>query len=325
MPLKTEVNAIRRDLIKPDLDKQCSQLCSSQIPVTKARGTKTLTRKNGPASSSRKNSRTTFSDSTRMRVSLTVSKADKIVKCCSSKLLISPLASIREVAQLVGLMVAYSHGVMYAPLFYYDLDREKTQALKINKGDFDASMIISGSARADLNWWIANVHSSINPLDHHSPNVIVYSDASLTGWGGVCNGNTARGMWSDNEKDHHINYLEIFACFLSLKSLCSTQSHVHIQCMIDNTTAIAYINKMGGKMQKCNEITKQLWLWCMDRNIWLSAAHVPGKENTVADRESRISTNSDLEWQLNPQIFIPLYHSGVNPRWTYLLPEKIIR
>ena len=237
-----------------------------------------------------------------MSVSLTESKADNIVKCCTS-VLSAQSVKIREVAKLVGLMVAYSHGVMYAPLFYHDLEREKTQALMINKGNFDAIMEISELAKGDIKWWILNAHSSYNPLNHGAPDITIYSDASLSGWGGVCNGITARGMWSHIEKQYHINYLEIFACFLVIKSLCSSKSNVHIRCMIDNTTAIAYVNKMGGTKQKCNEITKQLWVWCLDRNIWLSAAHVPGKENVIADKASRQKSKPDLECQLNPKIF----------------------
>lgn len=237
-----------------------------------------------------------------MTVSLTESKAENIVKFCTT-VLSSQSVKIREVAQLVGLMVAYSHGVMYAPLFYHDLEREKTQALMFNKGNFDATMKISDSTKGDINWWILNAHSSCNPLDHGAPDITIYSDASLSGWGGVCNGLTARGIWSHTEKQYHINYLEIFACFLVLKSLCSSKSDVHIRCMIDNTTAIAYVNKMGGTKQKCNEITKQLWLWCIDRNIWLSASHIPGKENVIADKASREKSKPDLEWKLNPKIF----------------------
>ena len=58
--------------------------------------------------------------------------------------------------------------------------------------------------------------------------------------------------------------------------------------MIDNTTAICYINNMGGTHSpECNSVTKELWLWCIKRNIWLSAAHIPGIYNVIADHKSR--------------------------------------
>lgn len=36
--------------------------------------------------------------------------------------------------------------------------------------------------------------------------------------------------------------------------------------------------------------------------IWLTAAHIPGKENTVADKTSRVF-NDRTEWQLNQNLF----------------------
>ena len=38
---------------------------------------------------------------------------------------------------------------------------------------------------------------------------------------------------------------------------------------------------------------------CEQHNIWLTAAHIPGKQNITADQESR-NQNVDTEWMLNP-------------------------
>ena len=75
--------------------------------------------------------------------------------------------------------------------------------------------------------------------------LIVYSDASLTGWGGVFNSITTGGQWTEDESQNHINYLEILASFLTLKAFCSQIKNCHVQTMIDNTTAVSYINSMG--------------------------------------------------------------------------------
>ena len=34
-------------------------------------------------------------------------------------------------------------------------------------------------------------------------------------------------------------------------------------------------------------LTLELWYWCMLRDMYLMAWHVPGKTNTLADKESR--------------------------------------
>ena len=45
----------------------------------------------------------------------------------------------------------------------------------------------------------------------------------------------------------HINVLELMAALYVLASLCDKCRDVHIKIMIDNKTAVAYVNNMGGE------------------------------------------------------------------------------
>ena len=73
--------------------------------------------------------------------------------------------------------------------------------------------------------------------------------------------------------------------------------------MSDNTTTVSYINSMGGcKSIERNSLTKHIWDWARERNIWLSAAHIPGSSNVDADQLSR-NLNLNLEWMLLRPIF----------------------
>lgn len=71
---------------------------------------------------------------------------------------------------------------------------------------------------------------------------------------------------------------------------------------LDNTTAIAYINHMGGRILELNELAQQIWLWCLNLDIKLTAAHIPGVQNEVADFESR-HFNDRGEWSLDEGTF----------------------
>jgi hypothetical protein len=51
-----------------------------------------------------------------------------------------------------------------------------------------------------------------------------------------------------------------------------------------------------------NDLTRQIWHWCIVKNIWISACHVAGVENKEADFLSR-DNNSDMEWMLNTEVF----------------------
>ena len=57
---------------------------------------------------------------------------------------------------------------------------------------------------------------------------------------------------------------------------------------IDNTTTVAYINNLGGTASKELVIlTRDLWMWCLERNIHIAPVHLPGVLNAIADTDSR--------------------------------------
>ena len=114
--------------------------------------------------------------------------------------------------------------------------------------------------------------------------IVITTDSSKLGWGAVCSEQEIGGRWFSHESMKHtcINYLELKAVEFALKAFCKDQSNVHVQIKFDNTSAIAYINSMGCvKSSDLNELAKSIWLWCIDKNIWLSAAFVPGIENSM--------------------------------------------
>jgi len=46
---------------------------------------------------------------------------------------------------------------------------------------------------------------------------------------------------------------------------------------------------MGGTHSiECNSAAEDIWQFCIEREIWISEAHISGKNNTQADRESRV-------------------------------------
>ena len=83
------------------------------------------------------------------------------------------------------------------------------------------------SLHPHLDWWLdeGNVLRGqfLHPLQHA---LQVFTDASNEGWGAHLGESTARGVWSEPEGKLHINYLELEAVFLALKSfehLCRDQ------------------------------------------------------------------------------------------------------
>ena len=140
----------------------------------------------------------------------------------------------------------------------------------------------------------------MRPINTTDTDLLIYSDASQEGWGGTDDIETVGGRWSDNEMPGHIKVPELHAAKLHLWTLATTKSNILVRLLLDNTTAICYINNMGGSHSEiCNNVTKQIWFWCIDRNIWLSAVHIPGKKNCFADFKSS-NFQDNKEWSLKP-------------------------
>ena len=69
--------------------------------------------------------------------------------------------------------------------------------------------------------------------------------------------------------------------------------------MIDNSAAVYMINNMGSSHSELgNSIVLDIWEFCISKHTWITAAHVPGVENVVADQESQ-KAYRDSEWMLN--------------------------
>jgi len=73
---------------------------------------------------------------------------------------------------------------------------------------------------------------------------------------------------------------------------------------------------MGGSHSiPCNDIARDIWLWCKDRDIWLwckdrdiwiTPAHISDVENIEADSASRVFNNR-AEWKLDEQVLSDIF------------------
>ena len=240
-------------------------------------------------------------NSVQMTITLTENKMSKIIDT-AKKVLKNKTLSIRDVASLIGFFVSSFPGVMYGPLHYRQLEKNKSEALKLHNNNFDASVTLSSESKAEIEWWIHNLHSCFNVVTHGSPDIIFSSDASKTGWGGEVCGQTCRGLWTSSESQQHINCLELLAALFVLKAFQHFAKGKHVAIKIDNTTAVSVINHMGTSHSvECNKIAHDIWNWCIESNVWLSASFIPGKDNLTADHESRVNVTNH-EWMLDPAL-----------------------
>jgi hypothetical protein len=121
--------------------------------------------------------------------------------------------------------------------------------------------------------------------------------------GAVCNGITARGPWTLQDKDKHINELELLGAFCAIQAFVAKQAGMAIQIFLDNSTAVSYVNKCGGTRSVALTATaKAISTWCEERKISLEAVHLAGELNTIVDRESRSEADAS-DWRLDVNTF----------------------
>jgi len=245
-------------------------------------------------------------DSQNMELTLPQNKILKIIKQCTW-LRAQETVSIRELAQTIGQLVASTEAILPAPLYYRHTQVLKIQALKSNAKNYAQEIRLSPEARDELDWWITNMENHngkaiISPY----PDMTLVTDASKKGWGATNGVIPTQGLWSSQEQLWHINVLELKAAEYAVRAYTKGMMNIHVHLKLDNSTAVAYIRKMGGtRSPMLLEHSLSLWNYCLDNKISLSAEHLPGILNQEADWQSREYQDTS-NWMLNREVFLEI-------------------
>ncbi len=237
-------------------------------------------------------------------------KIAKIKKECRH-LLNKDKVSGRTLAHVIGLLTSVTPAVLQAPLYYRGLQRLRSRALQQSTPqnlDYDLTVPLTWEARQDLIWWTEYSFREGRPLRWPQQALTIESDASKRGWGAhsTHQDQTTGGIWNREEATHHINWLELKAAFLGLQTFAQNLSNVHIHLLMDNTVAIAYLNRLGGtRSYALCQLAISTWKWCLQRGITVHADHLPGHLNVRADFASR-NWNDYSDWMLDPEVFSQL-------------------
>ena len=120
-------------------------------------------------------------NSVSMTVRLT-SEKKKIFDLCQEVLLKEPVSIV---SKLLGKFTSSFQAIKYGQLHYGDLERLKTKALKIDKGNFDKKTSIDSLGKQDIIWWKNNIPRLFNNIRIGNLSFTIITDASTTGLGAV--------------------------------------------------------------------------------------------------------------------------------------------
>jgi hypothetical protein len=86
----------------------------------------------------------------------------------------------------------------------------------------------------------------------------------------------------------HINVLELFTVVLALRRWGPVLAGNHIRIRSDNIATVAALNKSTSRSILLMPLVREIFWLCVDFDVSLSCVYIPGKDNILADRLSRM-------------------------------------
>ncbi len=213
---------------------------------------------------------------------------------------------VRQLASLIGQVsqarhFVYLHRVQTAELMV--VLRQATEA-----SNWDCEIPIPAQIIPVILWWKDQILTQNGKqMQSQLPSLTIVKDASQWGWGAhvLETGLQTFGFWERAVAGAHSTEAEIRADIAASKAVIL---HNNIRDMTicirsDATTSVAYINKHGGSKPHLARLVTEFLLWCwVERKVMFTAQHIPGVENSIADKLSR-RTNAWTEMELTQSTF----------------------
>ena len=96
------------------------------------------------------------------------------------------------------------------------------------------------------------------------------------GWGAFCQGIPTEGKGKSEEKEMHINILELKVVKLALMSFHKQMKMKAVHFQINKTTALMYLLKMEGTGNKrLLDLAKDIWDYILKDGIAITAEYLP--------------------------------------------------
>ena len=229
-------------------------------------------------------------------------KTDGLQSLLLDALTVSKFITARSLAKITGVII--SMGLALGPvarLFTRSLYRAQNSVPSLC-----CKVSISEEAFRELIFWRDNFRElDGQPMWQSSPrtDVISYSDASSTGWGGyvVQLGNAvARGHWQEEDAGRSSTFRELKAIRLVLASFAHRLKFKECKHRTDNQNTCS-IMCIGSNNQDLQQEAVRIFAICRIHGIRLHPEWVPRHLNKKADYWSRVIDTDD--WMLNPAHF----------------------
>lgn len=249
--------------------------------------------------------------SVNQRVFLPQEKITKVFQTMST-LQTNQSVSLRQVSRAVGLMTSCFPAVPWARLRQRPLQRFLLRNWDGDVRSLESRIWLPDRIKRSLWWWRAGQHLAGGLPWSFPISRRITTDASSWGWGAHLSNAVAQGEWSPEEARASSNQRELLAVQRALQSFQMEIRGHNLQILSDNIATVAYINKQGGtRSRRLQSIAQEILSWAEGNLASISAVHLKGKNNCLADYLSRHRIDRD-NWSLHPEVFADL-----TKRWGY--------
>ena len=228
----------------------------------------------------------------------------------------SKYCSRRKIMKLQGVINWVGQTNMIIRLL---LAKTKTILRVFKRQRLDAPIRLTKGMKLSLVKWIKTPLIP-QPLGNPSPTITIQTDVSLKGWGCQINQETFQGVFDRSMGKWSINTLELLTIWFAL--LMVKRKNQVIQVLCDNSTAVAAIRRSASTVYQLSMIAELIWRRATSMGWTLTASHIQGKFNIIADQLSRKVALS-TEWSLpdkefrdilkiNPNLQVDLFATHLN-------------
>ena len=226
-------------------------------------------------------------DSSKMELRLPVEKL-QLLKTLITTWLNRKTASKRELLSLIGHL---SHATKVVPEGRTFLRRMIDLASTGHQ--LEHLIRLNVSFRSDLMWWnlFLDTWNRVSCLQSHfnaPPDHVLYSDASgKWGCGALCFPQWFHIQWPDSWSAHSITVKELLPIVTAVALWGRNWSQQRVLCRCDNMAVVHLLQKRSSRDKTIMHLLRSLHFFLARHDIRLTATHIPGKFNVLADALSR--------------------------------------
>lgn len=94
--------------------------------------------------------------------------------------------------------------------------------------------------------------------------------------------------WTNEWEDYHISVKELFPIVIAVEIWEQVMANKKVCFFSDNMAVVQVINKQTGKDCNIMKLLRRFIVHCLKFNILFRAKHVPGIDNVLSDKLSRL-------------------------------------